>query len=90
MNPLRPFEPLGMCTDDWLKIEPQEVDIHALIPCQEHLSDEILPEGHSFCGDKIIHVVHFEDKKYISDGHHRINEAKKRGEIKIKARVKIA
>lgn len=87
MNPLRPYEPLNMCTEKWMKIEPEDVDIHSLVPSQKHLSKEPLPKGHSHCGDPIIHVVRFQEKSFISDGHHRVHEAKKRGDNKIKARV---
>lgn len=86
---LRPYEPLGMCTEKWMEITPELVEIDSLIPSQTHLVEHELPKGHSFCGDPIVHVVSFNNKLYISDGHHRINESKIAGEKKILARIKI-
>jgi hypothetical protein len=87
MKNLRPYEPLNMCTAKWRTIEPEDVLIASLVPSQGQLSRGPLPAGHSHCGDPVIHVVRFQEKSFISDGHHRVNEAKMRGENKIKARV---
>lgn len=72
-NKPRPFEPLNMTTALWKQIEPELVDLTALVFCQEFLSvDALLHPQPSHSGDDYPHVVVFNDKWYISDGHHRI------------------
>src|SRR4051812_29709604 len=85
----RPFEPLGMCTKRWRQIEPVPVDIDLLIPSQSHLVYDGLGEDYSHSGDPFVHIVCYNGQMLISDGHHRVNSAKKNGQKKIFARVLI-
>lgn len=86
MSNLRPFEPLGMTTTKWLTVPVVEVEIEKLTPCQDHLADNWTP-GASFCNDPHPHVVGYNGKLYLSDGHNRTNHQKKQGSKTIKARL---
>jgi hypothetical protein len=86
---MRPFEPLNMDTAKWADILPVDLPIDILIPTQETLYEGELPEGHSFCGDQYPHVVLYQAKFFISDGHNRIHRRKLKGQKIIKARLLI-
>lgn len=83
----RPYEPLGMSTADWKRVRPRPVRIERLHPCQDGLTWEGLFAQEPYSGDRWPHVVRFEGRLYISDGHHRIARKALRGRRWALARV---
>jgi hypothetical protein len=67
---------MGMSTEKWLSIEPVRIDIRELIPTQDVKPEWVEAKKYnpmsSYCGDPYPHVVKYDGKLYISDGHHRI------------------
>lgn len=79
----RPWEPLGMTTERWrLEVPVRLVNIDRLIPTQLRLGPSDVPADDAFP-----HVVVWEGRCYVSDGHNRIAHAIESGADFILARV---
>lgn len=83
-----PWPSQGMTSKKWLSVEPREVQISDLIATQDGiyfrgLHPDTIPVG----GDPIPHVIHWQNKFYLEDGHHRVVRAALRGEKVVLARV---
>jgi hypothetical protein len=76
-----------MSTDKWKDISPIEIPISLLIYSQQNLSELPLEEGHSYCGDEFVHVVHYQGGFFLVDGHNRVDRLKKNRHIFVKARL---
>lgn len=69
---MRPWEPMGICTADWLRIKPSRVLVDSIIPTQSQLSLPALVQREpSYCGDEYPHCVLWDGGLYLNDGHHR-------------------
>lgn len=89
MNERRPYEKYltDMNTAKWKLIQPELIEIGLLIPTQSHIC-EYTEEETSYCKDYYVHVVLFEGKLFLQDGHNRVVKEIKRGNTMIVARVK--
>lgn len=80
----------GMTTERWMTEIPVEVvRIGELIATQSgvllHALMEPAPESRS--GDPTPHVLRFNGRLYLEDGHHRVVRARLRGQLYVYARV---
>ena len=86
-----PWGHTGFNTQGWIVNVPVSwVRISDLIATQpgvllEHLKET--GEHYSYTGDPVPHVVIWNDKKYLEDGHHRVVRAALRGQVYVEARV---
>lgn len=72
----RPYEPTGMTTAKWMKLREERVDVSKVVFSQDHLSlSHLLHPADSYSGDPCPHLVEWEGKLWVSDGHHRIIRA---------------
>ena len=88
----RKFEPMNMTTQLWLSVPTQIVCISDLIFSQTHVSIEGLlnaqNKGNSFCGDAYPHVISYQGKLFLNDGHCRITMKLLSGETHAEVRIK--
>ena len=84
-----PYSDTGMSSQKWLDVPVRIVCVDTLIATQLHLylKDLINPPKRSFSGDEHPHVVHYDGKWYLEDGHHRVVRAYLGGENCVAARV---
>lgn len=80
----------GMTTQRWIdEIPVQVVPIAELVATQPGVLLQALidpaPESHS--GDPLPHVLQFDGRLYLEDGHHRAVRARLRGQRYLYARV---
>jgi hypothetical protein len=87
----RAFEPMNMTTKLWLSIPVQKVCISDLIFSQTHVSIEGVlnakAKGSSFCGDSYPHVINYQGKLFLNDGHCRITMKLLNGETHTEVRI---
>lgn len=92
INDCRPYEPLGMTSADWRAISLADVPLCRINYSQSHLYAEgimkVMRGEVSYSGDIYPHLVEYQGKIWIVDGHHRVTVALVRGENTIKARLK--
>lgn len=86
----RPWaEPLALPEGGWREVPVRSVFLHDLWATQDGVYFHAIignPQvPHS--GDRFIHVVRYQDKNWILDGHHRVVRAALRGDGYIRARV---
>lgn len=75
----------GMTTERWIKdIPAQAVAISDVTPIQEEPTLLFPGRAHQ---DPIIHLVRFDHRLYVEDGHHRFFAARRAGHNWILARV---
>lgn len=84
-----PYSDTGMSSQKWLDVPVQTVCVDTLIATQQHLflKDLVNPPKRSFSGDEWPHVVHYQGKWYLEDGHHRVVRAVLMGDYCVAARV---
>ena len=82
-----PWGTSGQTSASWLLVPVRVVSIKNLIATQpgllfEALITPTLPIG----GDPLPHVIEFEGKQYLEDGHHRVIRAAMRGRTHVVVR----
>lgn len=84
-----PWGDTGMSTAKWRTIPPRTVRIADLIATQPGILIHALSHEHATTvgGDPIPHVIDWDGRLYLEDGHHRAVRAALRGETHIEARV---
>lgn len=85
----RPYPATGLTTALWREIQPVHVPITDLIATQDHLKIGALSPTHhgSHSGDRLVHVVKWEGRLYLEDGHHRVVRERLAGADWVNARV---
>ncbi len=85
----RPYPETRLTTLEWLLIRPRHVPIHELIATQNHLRIAALDPAHhgSRSGDRLVHVIQWEGRLYLEDGHHRVVRERIAGADWVNARV---
>jgi hypothetical protein len=81
------YTDLGMTTEKWMQLEPQEVVIADLYLTQSGVYFDGVLFGTSESGDPLPHVVCLDGELELHDGHHRVMRALLAGEKSILARV---
>lgn len=84
-----PWGKTGMNTAKWLNIPTRQVVIRELIATQPGVLLHALTDQHTTTvgGDPTPHVIEWQGRLYLEDGHHRVVRAAIRGEHTIQARV---
>lgn len=85
----RPWEPMGFTTADWLRVPLIMLPLIELIPTQDVIPELLQGPDTSYCGDKYPHIVKWEGKTFINDGHHRIARAIRRAQAHARAIVRM-
>jgi hypothetical protein len=85
----RPYPPSGLTTALWRDVLPRHVPIDELIATQNHLTVAALHPGHtgSHPGDRLVHVIKWQGRLYLEDGHHRVVRERLAGAEFVNARV---
>lgn len=90
-GPHRPWEPTGHTTTTWANIPTRAVPLDGLHLTQNQVSVPGLIHhahgGPSWCGDPHPHVIHWQGRYWVNDGHHRALVAWLRGDQYLEARV---
>src|SRR5688500_13881279 len=84
---MRPWEPTGMTTERWLLIPLRRVALATLIPSHGTREEWVKGPSTSWCGDPHPHVVVWQGRSYLSDGHHRVARARRQGHKTMWVRV---
>lgn len=84
-----PWGTTGLTSATWLEVPVRLVLLNSLIATQPGITFEALlrPVGKSYSGDPFAHVVVWQGKNYLEDGHHRAVKAMLRGRVALLARV---
>lgn len=78
----------GMTSDKWLDVPVQIVWVQDLIATQDGVYlDPIIRPGMPVGGDSYPHVVFWQGKYFLEDGHHRVMRLVIDGAVMIRARV---
>lgn len=88
MDISRPWPATGMTSEKWLSVLPRTVNMHNLILTQDGiyfkpLLETVVPVG----GDYLPHVVIWNKKLYLEDGHHRVMKLALNNIWRVQARV---
>lgn len=85
----RDWPQAGMSTARWLRIPPRPVPLDALTATQDgvFLAPLLAAAPSSVSGDPLVHVVVWNGRLWLSDGHHRAVRAALNGQQQIAARV---
>jgi hypothetical protein len=84
----RDWPATGMSSQRWLTLPATTVAIAELVATQPGvLFQALLEPGEPVGGDPLPHVIHWQGRMYLEDGHHRVTRALIDGHHTIEARV---